>query len=184
MQAGGASACRACEGGPTSDAGSAHASRRAKRGISDFLFDQTLYTAGYRDSAIKKGEIHAAHPLIPALRDLHVCAAGLAQDGGNPLSEDDRFALGQIVVTAPRSEGIGIGIDGEALSSEAIYKFNRTSLDDAVNLMPGVVAGNSGGTRNERLVFVRGFDRFQVPLSIDGIRVYLPADNRSTMAAS
>jgi iron complex outermembrane receptor protein len=25
---------------------------------------------------------------------------------------------------------------------------------------------------------VRGFDRFQVPLSIDGIRVYLPADNR------
>ncbi len=25
---------------------------------------------------------------------------------------------------------------------------------------------------------MRGFDRFQVPLSIDGIRVYLPADNR------
>lgn len=64
------------------------------------------------------------------------------------------------------------------LSSDAIYSFNRTSLDDAVNLMPGVSAGNSGGTRNERLVFVRGFDRFQVPLSIDGIRVYLPADNR------
>jgi iron complex outermembrane receptor protein len=99
-----------------------------------------------------------------------------AQDANSPAQEDDRFALGQIVVTAPRSEGIGI--DGEALSSEAIYKFNRTSLDDAVNLMPGVVAGNSGGTRNERLVFVRGFDRFQVPLSIDGIRVYLPADNR------
>lgn len=93
-----------------------------------------------------------------------------------PAAGDDRFALGQIVVTAPRSEGIGI--DGESLSADAIYKFNRTALDDAVNLMPGVVAGNSGGTRNERLVFVRGFDRFQVPLSIDGIRVYLPADNR------
>lgn len=25
---------------------------------------------------------------------------------------------------------------------------------------------------------MRGFDRFQVPLSIDGVRVYLPADNR------
>lgn len=25
---------------------------------------------------------------------------------------------------------------------------------------------------------MRGFDRFQVPLSIDGIRVYLPSDNR------
>jgi iron complex outermembrane receptor protein len=99
-----------------------------------------------------------------------------AQDRNAPDTGDDRFALGQIVVTAPRSEGIGI--DGESLSREAIYKFNRTALDDAINLMPGVVAGNSGGTRNERLVFVRGFDRFQVPLSIDGIRVYLPADNR------
>ncbi|ODU33517.1 MAG: TonB-dependent receptor [Sphingopyxis sp. SCN 67-31] len=99
-----------------------------------------------------------------------------AQDQSAPDTGDDRFALGQIVVTAPRSEGIGI--DGESLSREAIYKFNRTALDDAINLMPGVVAGNSGGTRNERLVFVRGFDRFQVPLSIDGIRVYLPADNR------
>lgn len=45
-------------------------------------------------------------------------------------------------------------------------------------MVPGVSAANSGGSRNERLIFVRGFDRFQVPLSIDGIRVYLPADNR------
>ncbi|MBA4089241.1 MAG: TonB-dependent receptor [Sphingobium sp.] len=89
---------------------------------------------------------------------------------------DTRFSLGQIIVTAPRTTGIEI--DGATLSSEAIYTFGRNALDDAVNLMPGVSAGNSGGTRNERLVFVRGFDRFQVPLSIDGIRVYLPADNR------
>jgi iron complex outermembrane receptor protein len=41
-----------------------------------------------------------------------------------------------------------------------------------------VAASNSGGSRNEQLLFVRGFDRFQVPLTIDGIRVYLPADNR------
>lgn len=52
------------------------------------------------------------------------------------------------------------------------------TLDDAVNLMPGVSSGNSGGTCNERLIFVRGFSRFEVPLTIDGIRVYLPADNR------
>ena len=95
--------------------------------------------------------------------------------GAAPI-DSDRFSLGQIIVTAPRTEGIAI--DGSTLSSEAIYTFARTALDDAVNLMPGVSAGNSGGTRNERLVFVRGFDRFQVPLSIDGIRVYLPADNR------
>ncbi|WP_379485682.1 TonB-dependent receptor plug domain-containing protein [Novosphingobium soli] len=97
-----------------------------------------------------------------------------AQEAAPELS--DRFSLGQITVTAPPADGIAI--DSSTLSSEAIYTFGRTALDDAVNLMPGVSAGNSGGTRNERLVFVRGFDRFQVPLSIDGIRVYLPADNR------
>lgn len=91
-------------------------------------------------------------------------------------SDDGAFTLGQIVVTAPRPEGIAIG--QSTLSSDAIYAFNRNTLDEAVNLMPGVSASNSGGSRNERLIFVRGFDRFQVPLSLDGIRVYLPADNR------
>jgi iron complex outermembrane receptor protein len=101
----------------------------------------------------------------------------MAQTDAAPAPDtSDRFSLGQIIVTAPRAQGIEI--DSNSLSSDAIYTFSRTALDDAVNLMPGVSAGNSGGTRNERLVFVRGFDRFQVPLSIDGIRVYLPADNR------
>lgn len=86
------------------------------------------------------------------------------------------FSLGQIIVTGARPKGIEIG--DTTLSSEAIYVFNRNSLDEAANLIPGVSSGNSGGSRNERLVFVRGFDRFQVPISIDGIRVYLPADNR------
>jgi len=100
-----------------------------------------------------------------------------AQTDGTPsVAQSDRFSLGQIIVTAPRLDGVGI--DANTLSADAIYTFNRGALDDAVNLMPGVAAGNSGGTRNERLVYVRGFDRFQVPLSIDGIRVYLPADNR------
>jgi iron complex outermembrane receptor protein len=93
-----------------------------------------------------------------------------------PAARDSAFTLGQIIVTAPRSEDIIIGT--ETLSSEAIYSFNRNTLDEAVNLMPGVSSANSGGSRNERLIFVRGFDRFQVPLSLDGIRVYLPADNR------
>ncbi len=40
---------------------------------------------------------------------------------------------------------------------------------------------NYGGRRNERDVFVRGFDRWRVPLTIDGVRIYLPADNRLDM---
>ncbi|HEV2599420.1 MAG TPA: TonB-dependent receptor [Sphingopyxis sp.] len=102
-------------------------------------------------------------------------ATALAREADAP-AEDSPFTLGQIIVTAPRSEGIEIS--GETLTAEAIYAFNRPTLDDAVGIMPGVAASNSGGSRNERLIFVRGFDRFQVPLSIDGIRVYLPADNR------
>lgn len=92
------------------------------------------------------------------------------------VESDSAFTLGQIIVTAPAQDGIAIA--SSTLSSEAIYTFNRSTLDEAVSLMPGVSASNSGGSRNERLIFVRGFDRFQVPLSIDGIRVYLPADNR------
>jgi iron complex outermembrane recepter protein len=87
------------------------------------------------------------------------------------------FTLGQIVVTAPSTDQ-PVMIGASTLSAKAMFTFNRNSLDEAVNLIPGVSSANSGGSRNERLIFVRGFDRFQVPLSIDGIRVYLPADNR------
>ena len=97
-----------------------------------------------------------------------------------PAGDDKAFGLGQIIVTAPTAPkpSGGPAIGGSTLSAEAIYAFNRNSLDEAAQLLPGVSASNSGGSRNERLIFVRGFDRFQVPLSIDGIRVYLPADNR------
>ena len=90
--------------------------------------------------------------------------------------DDNAFGLGQIIVTGRRDPGISVGQD--SVGQEALYTFDRRTLDEAANLIPGVTAGNSGGSRNERLLFVRGFDRFQVPLSIDGIRVYLPADNR------
>ena len=86
------------------------------------------------------------------------------------------FDLGTITVTGTRPDGLSIG--SGTLTSDAILAFERPTLDDAASLIPGVTAGNSGGSRNERLLFVRGFDRFQVPLSVDGIRIYLPADNR------
>ncbi|MFA7604265.1 MAG: TonB-dependent receptor [Novosphingobium sp.] len=111
---------------------------------------------------------------LAAIIAASVAMPALAQD--DETGSDGAFTLGQIVVTGQPPEGIAIS--GETLTGDAMAAFNRNSLDDAVNLMPGVAASNSGGSRNERLIFVRGFDRFQVPLSIDGIRVYLPADNR------
>lgn len=121
---------------------------------------------------------------LTALATVLACAvatpAFAQEEEAQPATDDggagNAFTLGQIVVTAPRPEGLQIG--SATLNSEAIYAFNRNTLDDAVNLLPGVSAANSGGSRNERLIYVRGFNRFQVPLSIDGIRVYLPADNR------
>lgn len=104
-------------------------------------------------------------------------AVPAAAQTGAPEAKDDAFTLGQIIVVGQKpADDLTIG--SSTLSADAMYAFNRPTLDDAVNLVPGVVSSNSGGSRNERLIFVRGFDRFQVPLSIDGIRVYLPADNR------
>lgn len=112
-----------------------------------------------------------------ALVMMLAASPALGQAVEQPAADDKAFGLGQIIiVTGQRPEGVDIG--GSTVNSEAIYTFNRNSLDEAANLIPGVSSSNTGGSRNERLIFVRGFDRFQVPLSIDGIRVYLPADNR------
>ena len=86
------------------------------------------------------------------------------------------FVLGQVVLTATE-ESARAGTITE-VTAENVLDTNRQTLDDALRVVPGVTVGNTGGSRNERLIYVRGFDRLQVPLSIDGIRVYLPADNR------
>ncbi|WEK47700.1 MAG: TonB-dependent receptor [Candidatus Andeanibacterium colombiense] len=104
-------------------------------------------------------------------------AVAHAEDAASETA-DNAFTLGQIVVTSDRVPASEVTIGSNTLDQKAMEAFQTTALDDAVNMIPGVVASNSGGSRNERLIFVRGFDRFQVPLSIDGIRVYLPADNR------
>ncbi|WP_244395901.1 TonB-dependent receptor plug domain-containing protein [Beijerinckia indica] len=100
---------------------------------------------------------------------------------GSPLSAEEAgvFTLGEInISSAKNSKDQTSGYGGSVISNEDAWKFARDTLDQAVTLAPGVTASNSGGPRNERLIYVRGFDRFQTPLSIDGIRVYLPADNR------
>jgi iron complex outermembrane receptor protein len=86
------------------------------------------------------------------------------------------FELGQVTVTGKREQD-GTG-DGR-IGAEEIWNFNVNTLTDAVKRVPGVTSSFvSNGRRNEGDISVRGFDRWRVPLSIDGIRVYLPADNR------
>ena len=121
-------------------------------------------------------------PFLPCLLlSVSLPAAALAQSAPAPekaetANADGAFSLGQIVVTAPQGAPLTIG--SATLTAKTIAAFDRVTLDDAVAMVPGVYAGATGGTRNERLIYVRGFNRFEVPLLIDGIRVYLPADNR------
>ena len=91
---------------------------------------------------------------------------------------DSVFRLGEIVnVGAP---DIGVpGIGGSIVTRQQTWTFDRPSLDQAVNIVPGVSSTfDSNGRRNESDIFVRGFGRWQVPLMVDGVRIYLPADNR------
>lgn len=86
------------------------------------------------------------------------------------------FALGAIHVTAPR-EALG-AVAPEQVSSvvtrEDVDRFDRETLGDAVNLLSGVSL--STNSRNEQMVYLRGYDPRQVPLFIDGIPVYVPYD--------
>jgi iron complex outermembrane receptor protein len=88
------------------------------------------------------------------------------------------FKLGEIVYVLGKAPGTP-GIGASVVSHEELRTFERNSLDQAVNLVAGVVANfDANGRRNESDIFVRGFGRQQVPLMVDGVRIYLPADNR------
>lgn len=54
-------------------------------------------------------------------------------------------------------------------------KRNLGVITDALELLPGVSVQRNG-PRNERGVFIRGFDARQTPLYVDGIPVYVPYD--------
>jgi iron complex outermembrane receptor protein len=92
-------------------------------------------------------------------------------------ARDHVFDMGEIVVVGSPDGQPGVG--GATLSREEMWTFDRNTLDRAVNVVPGVVSTfDANGRRNESDVFVRGFGRWQVPLMLDGVRIYLPADNR------
>jgi iron complex outermembrane recepter protein len=88
----------------------------------------------------------------------------------NPASD-----LQQVTVYAPRLNGISLG--GDTITQVDIQLFNRPTLDTAILLASGTSV-SAVGARNETNVWIRGFDRWRVPLYQDGIPIYLPVDNR------
>jgi iron complex outermembrane receptor protein len=86
------------------------------------------------------------------------------------------FTLGELQVTARRPDQVSLS--GTAITADQMQTFGVKTVNQALNLIPGTVGSQTGGPRNEGVIYVRGFDRFETTISIDGIRVYLPADNR------
>jgi len=102
--------------------------------------------------------------------------SALAAEASTAAADKKVFTLGQITVTAAPEDETPLGT--ATVSSEQMWDFNRDSLPEALNLIPGLATTPGSGQRNETVISVRGFDRWQVPLMMDGIRLYLPADNR------
>jgi len=102
---------------------------------------------------------------------LFAAAPAAAQERGGA------FGLGQIVVLGSKLSDAAVG--GAVITRQDMWRFEKLTLEQAINLAPGVNSQfDSNGRRNESDTFVRGFGRWQVPLLIDGVRIYLPADNR------
>lgn len=97
------------------------------------------------------------------------CASGA-------LADEPVFELGAIQVSAQRAPLGEIGEEQVAsvVTRKEMQRHNRENVADALNLLPSVSVTN--GTRNEKMVNVRGYDARQVPLYIDGIPVYVPYD--------
>lgn len=106
-----------------------------------------------------------------ATKSLATLLLGLGSVTTAALAEES-FSLGRIEVAG------GAALPGAAtnrVDAEDMRTFERDTVGDAVNLLPGVALGNFGA-RNEQTLFVRGFDSRQVPLFIDGVPVYVPYD--------
>jgi len=106
--------------------------------------------------------------LIAALAMVFTPNAG-AQD---QKPKDDVFTLGEIEVKDQSEVSKNVTI--EKIYQEDMRDFNKNTVGQAVNMLPGVTLTKN--TRNEQMVYVRGFDMRRVPIYLDGIPIYVPYD--------
>ncbi len=91
-------------------------------------------------------------------------------------ASDGVFKLGEVIVTASRTKGVG-----SVVNAAEIQRFAKTDVARALNVLPGITL-SAVGPRNESMVYLRGFDLRQVPLLIDGVPVYIPYDGYVDLA--
>lgn len=83
------------------------------------------------------------------------------------------FTLGEIEVVEQSDGSPNVAV--QRVTEEEMRTFNTNTVDQAVNMLPGVSISHVGA-RNEKMVYVRGFDLKHVPIYLDGIPIYVPYD--------
>ncbi|MEW9898410.1 TonB-dependent receptor [Chitinivorax sp. PXF-14] len=112
-----------------------------------------------------------AHAVLLACASLGLASNAAAEDS------DATNDLGTIVVTGSRIVNRSTLHQDQAASvvtRRDFQTFNRDTVADALNLLPGVMIATNG--RNEKTINVRGYDSRQMPIFVDGIPLYVPYD--------
>ncbi|HMG08943.1 MAG TPA: Plug domain-containing protein, partial [Mucilaginibacter sp.] len=86
------------------------------------------------------------------------------------------FQLGQVNIIGTKDS-----LRSDKLSAGTINRYNRLTVANALNLLPGITL-TAVGPRNESAVSVRGFDVRSVPIYLDGIPLYVPYDGYVDLA--
>ncbi|MDN5287491.1 MAG: TonB-dependent receptor [Mucilaginibacter sp.] len=86
------------------------------------------------------------------------------------------FQLGQVNIIGTKDS-----LRSDKLSSGTVNRYNRLTVSNALNLLPGITL-TAVGPRNESAVSVRGFDVRSVPIYLDGIPLYVPYDGYVDLA--
>ncbi len=88
-------------------------------------------------------------------------------------SSEKTFTLGTVTVTG-KVPDVAAQLETQT-TAEKIQLLEKNNVADAVATQPGITTA-SVGARNETTVYVRGFNRLQVPIFIDGVPAYVPYD--------
>lgn len=115
------------------------------------------------------------------MRGMAVPCLGLAWLAGSMMAwgstaADSGPSLEEVTVYATQVPG-NLAFGGTVVTQEDMQLLERNTVDQALLLASGT-ATSLVGARNETDIWIRGFDRWRVPLYQDGIPVYLPYDDR------
>jgi iron complex outermembrane receptor protein len=83
----------------------------------------------------------------------------------------ETFQLGTVEVVGQAN---ATPVNEDKIGRDALENFDRDTVGSAVALVPGMSVSHN--SRNEDIVYLRGFDVRQVPLFIDGVPTYVPYD--------